>query len=134
MEGNLRIGGPSPFGLERLMNTDALIARLSSKLEPIPKGAATVSLLRAEAVGATTAALIVVFWPSLGMRPDLGSAVVTGMFWVKLMYTASMAISGFTALERLGRPDSSPVRWAHLLWPPIGLVLIVIAAHRSIAP
>lgn len=116
------------------MNTDALIVRLSSNLEPIPKGAARASLLRAEAIGATAAALSVVFWPSLGMRPDLGSAVLTSGFWVKLMYPASIAVLGFAVLDRLSRPDSDRVRWAHLLWPPFGLALIVIAAHRSIAP
>jgi hypothetical protein len=134
MEGNSRHGGPSAFARVRLMNNDALIAGLCSKVEPIPQSAATASLLRAVAIGAITVALIVVFWPSLGIRPDLGSAVLTSMFWVKVLYTASMAIFGFAPLERLSRPDSAPVRWAPLLWPPFGLMLIVITAHSSIAP
>jgi len=115
------------------MDTDALIAKLSSQVEPIPQNAAAASLLRALAIGAATAALIVVFWPSLGIRSDIVTAVLTDMFWVKLMYTASIAVFGFAALERLSRPEAAPVRWPPLMWPPLGLALIAIAVPATIA-
>jgi hypothetical protein len=116
------------------MNTDELISRLSSHVVRIPQNAAMASLLRAVAIGGISAALIVMFWPSLGVRPDLGLAVLTGMFWVKVAFTATTAIFGFGVLERLSRPDSAPTRWGRLLWPPSMLVLIVIAVHGAMAP
>jgi hypothetical protein len=56
------------------------------------------------------------------------------MFWVKVIYTASLAVLGFGALENLSRPDSGPVRWARLLWPPVSLLFVVTALDWAMAP
>lgn len=119
---------------ERLMNNDALIADLSSEVEPVPRGTAKTSLVRAAAGGAAAAILFVLLSPSLGMRPDLGSAALTSMFWVKVLYTASIAVLGFSVLERLSRPDSDRMSWTVLLWPPLGLASIVTDVHRAMVP
>jgi hypothetical protein len=64
----------------QLMTNDALIARLSANLRPIRGTRARMSLLIAAAGGGAVA--FALFWPSLGPRPDLRSAVLTTMFWV----------------------------------------------------
>ena len=116
------------------MTNDALIAKLAANLKPIRGTHARMSLLIAAAIGGVAAIDFTLFWPSLGPRPDLRSAALTTMFWVKLIYTASVSILGFGALENLSRPDSVPVRWARLLWPPLSLLLVVTACDWAMTP
>jgi hypothetical protein len=116
------------------MNTDALIAKLSADLVSVPDGAARASVLKALGVGASISCLFVLLEPSLGLRPDLGSALQTGLFWVKVCYTASMAVLGLLALEHLSRPESDRVHWVRLLWPPMVLLCAVTAARSALSP
>ena len=117
-----------------MMTDDALIAKLAADLKPIRGTRAKSSLLMAAAVGSLGAVALALFWPSLGPRPDLRSATLTTVFWVKMMYTASVSILGFGALHRLSRPDCDPVRWVALLWLPVGLLCLVTALAWALAP
>jgi hypothetical protein len=90
--------------------------------------------LTASGGGGALACLFVLLWPSLGMRLDLGSAILTPLFWVKVIYTTSIATSGLVALERLSRPESDRIQWARLLGPPLGLLSIVTAIRLVISP
>jgi hypothetical protein len=116
------------------MNTDELIAKLSADVVAVPGGAARASLLRALGIGASISCLLVLLGPSLGLRPDLGSAMQTGLFWVKVCYTASIAILGVLTLERLSRPESDRVHWVRLLWPPLALLCTITAARSAMSP
>lgn len=104
------------------MNTDTLIEELSRDLRPVSSDTPRAVLRRGLAGGAVVAAIAVVFWPTLGARSDLEVAVLTGAFWSKLLYTASLAFLGFLALERLGRPDVRHDHWMRLVWPPVAVL------------
>jgi hypothetical protein len=58
-----------------------------------------------------------------GPRPDLGTALATGGFWLKLVYPAVVALAGGFAVARLGRPDCAS---AAVLW-------LAVAAAASLA-
>ena len=119
-------------GKPQSMNTDALIAKLSTDVEPVPGGAARTSLLKSIGCGGAIACLFVLRW--LGLRPDLGSAVLTSLFWLKVSYTTSIATLGFVALERLSRPESDRMHWARLFRLPLGLLSIATTVKWMISP
>jgi hypothetical protein len=116
------------------MNTEALIAELSRGLRPVPRGATGILLRKGLITGALAAGIVVLFWPNLGPRPDLVTAVMTASFWIKLLYTASIASLGFVALDRLSRPDAAKLHWARLLWPPVAALATIAAMRWAAAP
>lgn len=116
------------------MNTEALIAELSSGLQPVPRGATKILLRKGLITGAVVAGVAVLFWPSLGPRPDIATAVITPSFWIKLLYTASIASLGFVALDRLSRPDAAKLHWSRLLWPPVAALAVIAAMRWAAAP
>ncbi len=116
------------------MNTDVLIAELSSGLRPVPRGATRTLLRKGLITGAVVTGVVVLFWPSLGPRPDMALAVMTASFWIKLLYTASIASLGFVALDRLSRPDAAKLHWARLLWPPVAALAAIAAMRWAAAP
>ncbi|WP_242138779.1 DUF1109 domain-containing protein [Sphingomonas sp. TREG-RG-20F-R18-01] len=116
------------------MNTEALIADLSTGLSPVPVGAPRRLLRKGLVAGAVAAAVAVLFWPSLGPRPDMATAVMTASFWIKLLYTASIASLGFVALDRLSRPDAAKLHWSRLLWPPVAALAAIAAMRWAAAP
>lgn len=111
------------------MNTQALITELSSDLRPVPPGGPRIRLRKGLLVGAVVTGVVMLFWPSLGPRPDMAEALTAGSFWIKLLYTASIASLGFVALDRLSRPDAAMLPWSRLLWPPVA-ALAAISAMR----
>jgi len=61
---------------------------------------------------------LIVIAATLGFRPDLDLAMVGTMFWMKLGYTASLALLAIVALQTLLRPETRPPRWLWLLPRP----------------
>jgi len=116
------------------MNTETLITELSRDLRPVPSGTPRILLRKGLVTGAIAAGVAVLFWPSLGPRPDLATAVMTASFWIKLLYTASIASLGFVALERLSRPDAPRLHWSRLLWPPVAALAAISAMRWAAAP
>lgn len=116
------------------MNTEVLIVELSRNLQPVPLHGPRALLRRGLIRGAAVAMVLVLFWPSLAVRSDLSVAAVTMGFWMKLLYTASIASLGFFALERLSRPGARDLHWTRLLWPPIALLALVTSIQLAIAP
>ena len=116
------------------MNTEALIADLASGLQPVPRGATRTLLRHGLITGAAVAGVAVLFGPSLGPRPDMATAVMTAPFWIKLLYTASVASLGFVALDRLSRPDAAKLHWSRLLWPPVAALAAIAAMRWTEAP
>ncbi|MGY2732727.1 NrsF family protein [Sphingomonas sp. UYP23] len=116
------------------MKTEVLIAELSSGLQPVPRGATRIMLRKGLVTGAVVAGVAVLFWPGLGPRPDMPVAVLTVSFWIKLLYTASIASLGFVALDRLSRPNAATLHWLRLLWPPVAVLAAVAAMRWAAAP
>lgn len=116
------------------MNTEVLIAELSRNLQPVPPHGPRTFLRRGLIWGAVIATAVLLFWPSLGARGDLLEAAATMSFWVKLLYTASIASLGFFVLERLSQPGTGDFHWTRLLWPPVALLALVTAMQWAIAP
>lgn len=88
------------------MKTETLIETLSADLLPARAGQISRTIALVAAVGVPLAGGLVLWW--LGMRPDLLTAVVAPMFWIKAAYAALLALAGFLALDRLARPTGDP--------------------------
>ena len=84
------------------MKTSELIQSLSTDLQPTSQRAVLGRIVLGLAVGAIASTLIMLFW--LGVRPDIGAAVQTGMFWVKFGYAMLLGLALMFALDRLSRP------------------------------
>lgn len=109
------------------METDALIEALSRDTVPVPRHIASVRLGLSLAAGLT--ATLVLIAAILGFRPDLDLAMAGTMFWMKLSYTASLALTAIAALLTLIRPEARPPRWLWLLTVPVA-ILGLVSAHE----
>src|SRR5258706_13290456 len=115
----------------RAMQTDDLIAQLSTRLEPVKNGATTHLLLGAVAAG--VAGSILVMLTMIGLRHDLNSAMVSFGMWTKLVYTFAIAGFGLWLVERAGRPGAERTRPALMLAPPL-LAVALLAVLQMSAP
>jgi len=100
------------------MKTDDLIAALAADAVPVDSSRAD----RRFFARAGLAALVVLgaVLLLLGPRPDLASAVLLPMFWLKLAFPASLAIAALMVLRRLGYPGMRLGR------APVGIALPVV--------
>jgi hypothetical protein len=105
------------------MRTDDLIDALAADAGPAPGGAPAKRLLIVAGLGAVIALALVLAW--LGLRPDLHAAMLGPFFWVKALYTALLAVTGFWACERLSRPAGSGRRAA---WLVGGVLILFVGA------
>ena len=109
------------------MDTDMLIDELTANLRPVPANAASAVLRKGLLGGGGVAFAAVLLWPSLGVRHDIAPALLTAAFWIKALYTLSIASLGFLALDRLSRPDAERAHWVKILWPPLSVLLAITA-------
>jgi hypothetical protein len=65
---------------------------------------------------------------TLGVRPDLDEAARTPMFWIKLAFPATLALTGLVAAIRLARPGSGLGRVPLALAAPV-LAMWFLAAY-----
>lgn len=79
------------------MQTDDLIALLSSHVAPIPKGLAWRRLGTAAMIGCIATAIVLA--ATLKIRPDLTAALAGTAFWMKFTYTVALAGLGLWILE-----------------------------------
>ncbi len=93
------------------MNTDELIAQLSSELKPVSRHALGRRLAVGIALGAPVTALLVI--AVLGVRPDFAEAARGYPFWMKWGYTLSLTVLALSMTAQLARPDGGRLR---LLW------------------
>ncbi|MBQ1500335.1 MAG: DUF1109 domain-containing protein [Sphingomonas sp.] len=114
------------------MNTDDLIARLSSDVPPVRRRAVGWRLGIGIALGAIVSMTLVAL--VLGIRPDLGLAMRGTAFWVKWSYTFSLAIAAVVMVVQLARPDSARLRWAWLLAVPVSLLALLGLAELARTP
>jgi hypothetical protein len=112
------------------VQTPELIELLAADTRSVLPGAAPRQLALAALAGAGVALALVLVW--LQLRPDLAKAMSGSFFWIKAAYTAALAIAGFWATERLGRPGVS-ARSAALTALAV-LALFEIVAILQFAP
>ena len=112
--------------------TDDLIDRLSGDLRPVRGGAVTARLLIALGVGIAVALAGVGL--GLGFRRDMGEAMGSMMFWMKLTYALAFAVLGVWCVARLARPVGSASRRLPWLAAPAAAILVLAIVQLARAP
>ena len=115
------------------MKTDDLLSLLAADTAAVPRRAAARQIAIAMAVGMPLA--IVAMLLTMGLRPDLAQAIWMPIFWMKVLFPAVVACSGFATLTRLARPGvgAQTGEWA-IAAPILLLWLIAIAAYAGALP
>src|SRR5258708_226602 len=114
------------------MRTEDLIAQLSGRVGVAPPHAAVRRLCLAAALGGAVAMLLLLV--SLGVRPDLVTASTTAPFWMKWMFTLSLAWASVVVARRLGDPDTHVgLAWLGLA-APIAIVAMMGVGELMTAP
>lgn len=109
-----------------------LVDRLVADLAPAPRGYVARRLLLGLSAGMAIAAAIVAgLW---GPRPDLGAAVATWPFWVKLAYPAALAAIGVAAALRLARPGLRARNTLGLVIAAFGALAAIALFQLALAP
>jgi hypothetical protein len=113
------------------MKTDQLIALLSQDLTPSRRGV----VLRVLLLGLTGGVLLAVLAMMLMLkpRPDLHAAMAGGTFWMKIAYTAALAVLGLMIVQRQARAGADCRTPMLALAVPV-VALIVLAAVQLSAP
>lgn len=106
-----------------------LARKLAADLAPVPPSSVPRRLIAG--VGAGTVVSIVWVLAVLHLRPDLGEAMSTPMFWAKLVYPLSLALIAGLAAERLARP-AAPAG-ARLSWLAAPFAAVAVAAVVQLA-
>jgi hypothetical protein len=101
------------------MKTDELVTLLATGAGPVEGNAAARRYATALGWGAFGATLLMAIL--IGVRPDIDTAALLPMFWLKLAFPAAVAVGSLFAASRLSRPG------ARLAWIPIALVAPVLA-------
>lgn len=115
------------------MKTDDLISLLAADTTPVARRAASRQIAMAVALGIVLAALTMQL--TLGVRADLGQAVLWPMFWMKVLFPATVAAASFATLARLARPGVDARTGGIAIAAPILLLwLIAIAAYVAAPP
>jgi hypothetical protein len=107
------------------MKTEDLVNMLARGPEAAEPNAAARRYAIAMGWGAFAATLLMAVL--LGVRPDLSEAALLPMFWVKLVFAASLAAASLLAAMRLSRPGASLARVPGALAAPV-LAMWVLAA------
>jgi hypothetical protein len=88
-------------------------------------------------LGVGLGALVSLVWvlAVLRLRPDLGHAMATPMFWLKLVYPLSLALVAGFAAERLARPAArARDRLVWLAAPFAAVALIAVVQFVTVSP
>ena len=75
------------------------------------------------------AGFVAMFFASLGVRPDVMTAMRNPFFDLKFAVTLALAISAIAVSLHLSRPEASLRGWAWLLLIPVGLLVAGIASE-----
>lgn len=105
-------------------STDNLIDRLADKLVPVPAKRLERRLTVAILGGASVVLSLII--GLIGLRADLSTAIAGFDFWVKLVYTASLALIALAGARQLARPEISGINMAAFAVPVGALVLLAI--------
>jgi hypothetical protein len=111
------------------METDQLIRTLAA--DNAHRGR-PVGLVLALALLAAAPVSLVMFFASLGVRPDAMTAMHNPFFDLKFAVTLALAISAIAIGLHLSRPEASLRGWAWLLLIPAGLMVGGIASEMML--
>jgi hypothetical protein len=120
------------------MRTDDLIAVLAADISPVDPARADRRFFAKLAGGAVLALAAMLLL--MGTRPDLTSAAALPMFWIKLIFPASLALAALVMLRRLsypgmrlGRAPAVAALPVVAVWIFAGLVLLAAPAGDRLA-
>jgi hypothetical protein len=120
------------------MRTDDLIAVLAADVSPIEPGRADRRFFTKLAGGAVLAVAAMLLF--LGTRADFAAAAALPMFWIKLVFPASLALAALMVLRRLsypgmrlGRAPAAAALPVSAIWILAGLVLLAAPAGERLA-
>ncbi|MGE4242645.1 NrsF family protein [Ramlibacter sp.] len=114
------------------MKTDDLIRALAAddlQIDPTQAERRFFGKLAAGAMIAVAAMLLL-----MGTRADLNTAAFTAMFWMKLLFPASLAVAALAALRRLSYPGMRLGRVPAAAALPLALVWMMAGLALSAAP
>jgi hypothetical protein len=111
------------------METDQLIRTLAADNA---HRARPVGFVLALALAAAAPVSLAMFLASLGVRPDIMTAMHNPFFDLKFVVTLSLAISAMTVGLHLSRPDASLHGWAWLLLIPAGILAAGISGEMLV--
>lgn len=119
------------------MKTEDLIAMLATGVDAVDPRAVEKRFALALALGLSGAGILMV--ELLGVRPDLAQVAMTGMFWLKLAFPASVLGATLSVTMNLARPGrSAGTGWLlsaavlAALW--IGASAVLLAAPAALRP
>ncbi len=117
---------------EREMDTEQLIQSLVRDVPAVPRDAVGRRIaLGIVGGGIITTALVATV---LGIRPDLSVAMRGFAFWMKWVYTLSLAVAAMAATVQLARPTGQSLRGLWLLAVPVLLLAGVGIAELAETP
>lgn len=102
------------------MQTADLIVSLAADVKPVRDHFIGRRLAFGVLGGCLIAAMLVIL--TLGIRPDLQSAMLGPVFWLKWAYTLSLSGAALVVTARLARPDMRRPRGLWLIAVPTGLL------------
>jgi len=102
------------------MKTDELVAFLAARADPVPTHTVERRIAIALGLGLPLTALLML--QTMGLRTDLVHAVAQWTFWMKLTFTASLALGGLVLIEKLSRPGVK----VGFAWVAIAAPLLVV--------
>ena len=102
------------------MKTDELISLLAAT--PVPVSTHAVERRFAIALGLGLPLSVLLMLITMGLRADLAQAVAQWAFWMKLTFTAFLALGGLVVTERLSRPGVK----VGFTWAVIAAPLLVV--------
>lgn len=114
------------------MRTEDLISSLAGNARAVPRGAVPRRMAFGIAGGGMVTMLLVAAW--LGLRHDLGSAVLGLPFWMKWGYTLSIAAIAVSATIHLARPEAARPRALSWLALPVGLLALLTVVQLLATP
>ena len=111
------------------MNTDQLIRTLAADTD---RRELRVGAVLAMALVTGGLIAIVMFFATLGFRPDIDTAIHNPFFDLKFLVTISLAVSAATISVHLSRPEASLNGWKWLLLIPAALLAIGIVSEMML--
>ena len=112
-------------------STENLIDDLAGGLKAVPAGSLERRLMLAVMAGGLFVFALVV--GLTGLRPDLIAAIATSSFWVKLVYTGTIALIALAGARHLARPEVSGIKLAYFA-VPVGVLILMAIVEMSSAP